>query len=108
MLRCFYLHILQEPIYRNEQLATAFWNCISHHFDGSTPCGSLVHPARSLETKWRNIKHDVSKFCGAYRAVLDCRGLGTLLKDARILQRSASKAAVISVFALLVSTQRHI
>ena len=37
--------------------------------------------ARSLETKWGHIKHDVGKLCGAYKQVFDCRESGTSLDD---------------------------
>ena len=40
-----------------------------------------MRPARSLETKWGHIKHDVGKFCGAYKQVYDCRVSGTLVED---------------------------
>lgn len=40
-----------------------------------------MRPARSLETKWGHIKHDVSKFCGAYKQVFDIRESGTSLDD---------------------------
>ena len=40
-----------------------------------------MRPARSLESKWGSIKHDVTKFCGAYKQVLDCRESGTSMED---------------------------
>ena len=61
------LYILQDQIAGNGQPNTAFWEHITRHFNKNKPCGTPLRPARSLETKWGHIKHDVGKFCGAYK-----------------------------------------
>ena len=81
-----FLHVSQDPIAGNGQCSTAFWECITKHFNQVKPRGSPLRPARSLETKWGHIKHDVGKFCGAYKQVYDCKESGTSLND--ILERA--------------------
>ena len=39
-----------------------------------------------METKWGHIKHDIAKFAGAYKQVLDCHELDTSLED--VLERA--------------------
>ena len=76
-----FLAILQDPICGNGQCNSAFWERITAHFNQNKPRTSPVRPARSLETKWGHIKHDVAKFCGAYKQVFDIRESGTSLDD---------------------------
>ena len=81
-----FLHVSQDPISRNGQCNMAFWERITRHYNDTKPRSSPLHPAKSLETKWGHIKHDVSKFCGLYKLVLDCRESGTSLDD--VLERA--------------------
>jgi hypothetical protein len=76
-----FLAVSQDPVCGNGQRNTAFWERITAHFNRVKARGSPLRPSRSLETKWGSIKHDVSKFCGAYKQVLDCRESGTSLED---------------------------
>ena len=76
-----FLAVSQDPICGNGQRNSAFWDRITAHFNQSKPRSNPVRPARSLETKWGHIKHDVGKFCGAYKQVFDCRESGTSLDD---------------------------
>ena len=76
-----FLVVSQDPICGNGQHNSAFWDRITAHFNHSKPRSNAVRPSRSLETKWGNIKHDVGKFCGAYKQVFDCRESGTSLDD---------------------------
>ena len=50
------------------------------------PRGSPLRSARLLEMKWGHIKHDVGKFCGAYKQVYDCKESSTSLDD--VLERA--------------------
>ena len=81
-----FLHVSQDPIAGNGQRSTAFWERITKHFNQVKPRGSPLRPARLLETKWGHIKHDVGKFCGAYKQVYDCKESGTSLDD--VLERA--------------------
>ena len=76
-----FLAVSQDPICGNGQRNSAFWDRITAHFNENKPRSNPVRPARSLETKWGNIKHDVGKFCGAYKQVFDCRESGASLDD---------------------------
>jgi hypothetical protein len=60
------LCISQDPIVGNGQRREAFWERVSMHFNRHWPRGLGARTARSIETKFGVIKHDVSKFCGAY------------------------------------------
>jgi hypothetical protein len=75
------LAVSHDPICGNGQRNTAFWERITTHFNRVKARGSPLRPAKSLETKWGSIKHDVAKFCGAYKQVLDCRESGTSMDD---------------------------
>ncbi|KAG0554591.1 hypothetical protein KC19_12G103000 [Ceratodon purpureus] len=76
-----FLAISQDPICGNGQRNSAFWERITAHFNQNKPRTNPMRPARSLETKWGHIKHDVAKFCGAYKQVFDIRESGTSLDD---------------------------
>jgi hypothetical protein len=75
------LHISQDPIQGNGQRKEAFWNRIETHYNQNKPTGGGHRPARSLETKWDTIKHDVAKFIGVHSQVLGCRESGTSPND---------------------------
>ena len=81
-----FLHVSQDPISGIGQRNTAFWERITRHYNDSKLRSSPLRLARSLEMKWGQIKHDVSKFCGAYKSILDCRESGTSLDD--VLERA--------------------
>ena len=75
------LHVSQDPVVGNGQWATAFWERITKHYQGNQLGGCAKRPSRSLETKWRVIKHDVSTFCGVYNSILMLREFGTSTED---------------------------
>jgi hypothetical protein len=75
------LHILQDPIVGNGQWREVFWDRIFTHYNQNWPSSCGECPARSLETKWGTIKHDVSKFIGVYNQVVACRKSGASPDD---------------------------
>jgi hypothetical protein len=83
-----------------QQKSGAFWERISTHYDEYKPTGFRL--ARSLESKWGLIKHDVDKFIGAYKQVVSLNPSGTSLADllhmAKILYRSKSAKNTEFVF----------
>ena len=81
-----FVHVSQDPIAGNGQRSTAFWERITKHFNQVKPRRSLLRLARSLETTWGHIKHDVGKFCDAYKQVYDCKESGTSIDD--VLERA--------------------
>jgi hypothetical protein len=76
-----FLAISQDPIQGNGQKSAAFWERIANHYREHKPVGGGDHPARSLETKWGIIKHDVAKFVGVYNQVLSMKESGVSLDD---------------------------
>ena len=44
------------------QKNAAFWTSVALHYARHKPDGGADRPARSLETKWSDIKTDVAKF----------------------------------------------
>ena len=81
-----FLHVSQDPIAGNGQRAGAFWDRITRHYPEHKPHGREDRPARSLETKWGAIKHDVAKFVAVHSQVLNLKESGTSLED--VLQRA--------------------
>lgn len=79
-----FLHISQDPCVGSGQKKEAFWERITTHFNENCVTGS--RPARSLESKWHVIKHDVSKFCGCYAQVERLNASGQSNDD--ILERA--------------------
>ena len=73
------LAISQDPICGNQQKGNAFWERIFLHYDQCRPGGH--RGARSLESKWGTIKHDVGKFIGAYNQVKRLNKSGTKESD---------------------------
>jgi len=57
-------------VIKNEQKSAMFWDRVQNHFNESHLTSCIPRYARSLETKWGIIKHDVSKFIGNYTTVL--------------------------------------
>ena len=76
------LAISQDPICGNQQKGNTFWERIFLHYEQCRPGGH--RGARSLESKWGTIKHDVGKFIGAYNQVKRLNKSGT--KEADILR----------------------
>jgi hypothetical protein len=74
-LTCNVLAVLQDPICGNQQKSAAFWERIFLHYDQSRVGGLRL--ARSLETKWGQIKHDVTKFSGMYKQILGLHKSGS-------------------------------
>ncbi|KAG0574448.1 hypothetical protein KC19_VG262800 [Ceratodon purpureus] len=81
--------ISQDPIVGNQQKSNAFWDRIFVHYNENRPAGE--RPARSLETKWGLIKHDV------LRTKTSGTSLADVLKKAHELyQIKSSKGAEFS------------
>eukprot|EP00644_Phytophthora_capsici_P007897 jgi/Phyca11/126418/e_gw1.63.141.1 len=59
-----YLYVCKDPIVGTNQQSGTFWDKHAAHFNAAMPVGSEMRSARSLETKWRQIRADVSKFIG--------------------------------------------
>jgi hypothetical protein len=76
------LAISQDPICGNQQKGNAFWERIYLHYEQCRPGGH--RGARSLESKWGTIKHDVGKFIGAYNQIKRLNKSGT--KEADIIR----------------------
>ena len=62
------LSISQDPICGNKQKHWTYWKRIASHFNSACVFTEDRSP-RSLETKWRQIKHDISEFVGAVSQV---------------------------------------
>jgi hypothetical protein len=69
------LHISQDSSVGNGQKNGAFWERIADHFNNVSTAGSRA--ARSLESKWGAIKHNVSKFTEIHSQDLRCSGAST-------------------------------
>ncbi len=63
-------HVLQDPVIGNGQKNQTFWVRIATHHNNNRPLCCAKHLAKSLETKWGAIKHDVAKFCDNYQTVV--------------------------------------
>jgi hypothetical protein len=75
-LCCSFLHISQDSMIENGQKSTTFWDWVQNHFNNLRLVGCAPRFARSVETKWGIIKHDVAKFVGHYTTVLALCELG--------------------------------
>ena len=75
------MHISQDPRIGNGQQAGAFWKRVCKYYHENQPFGAGERPSRLLETKWGVVKHDVAKFYGVYKRVLNYRELETSLDD---------------------------
>ena len=53
------------------QKNAAFWTSVALHYARHKPEGGADRPARSLETKWSDIKTVVAKFTGCYWSIKD-------------------------------------
>jgi len=68
--------ISQDLVINNKQKSTTFWDWVQNHFNNLRLVGCAPRFARSVETKWGIIKHDVAKFVGHYTTVLALCELG--------------------------------
>ena len=75
----FVMHVSQDRIVGNQQRAGVFWERVSEHFDDNMPAG--LRPQTSLETKWGNVKLDVSKWIGVHSQVMKLALSGSLVAD---------------------------
>jgi hypothetical protein len=73
------LAISQDPIIGNQQKNSAFWNRIFEHFRKHKP--RTDRTARSLDSKWGQIKHDVGEFIGCHKQVTKNKPTGTSTED---------------------------
>jgi hypothetical protein len=60
---------------------TVIWKHIAQHYRQHKSLGRRDQPARSLETKWDIIWHDVAKFVSVYNQVLQMRESRVLPDD---------------------------
>ena len=81
-----FLAVSQDPVCGNGQRNTAFWERITKNYNHNKPRSCPIRPARSLESKWCHIKHDVAKFSGVFKQVSDCRESGASAED--VLERA--------------------
>jgi hypothetical protein len=80
-LCCCQLCISQDSIVGNGQRREAFWERVCTHFNQHRPRGLGARTARSIETKFGVIKHDVSKFYGAHGFCVNNKESGQSLDD---------------------------
>jgi hypothetical protein len=78
-LTCSLLVISQDPIVGNQQKGSAFWDRIHEHFKLHRP--GTDSTARSLDSKWGNIKHDVGEFMDCHKHVKKNKPIGTSATD---------------------------
>ncbi len=76
------IRVLQDPIIGNGEKNQAFWKRITTHYNNNYPLCCVECIARSLETKWGVIKHNVAKFCGNCQVVATLNKSGESFKDA--------------------------
>ena len=81
-----FLAVSQDPVCGNGQRNTAFWDRITTNYNHNKPRSCPIRPARSLESKWSHIKHDVAKFTGVFKQVSDCRESRAFAED--VLERA--------------------
>jgi hypothetical protein len=81
-----FLAVSQDPVCGNGQRNTTFWERITTNYNANKPRSCPIRPARSLESKWSHIKHDVAKFSGVFKQVSDCRESGASAED--VLERA--------------------
>ena len=76
-----YLVVLPDLVCGNGQRNTAFWERITTNYNHNKPRSCRICLARSLESKWSHIKHDVAKFSGVFKQVSNCREFGASAED---------------------------
>jgi hypothetical protein len=65
----------------NGQRKTIFWERILSHYNAHHPSGGAHRLARSLESKWNVMKHDVAKFIKVHVHVVAFNISGTSMCD---------------------------
>jgi hypothetical protein len=76
-----YVNVSQDATIGIGQRAVTFWDRNTAHYNTNQPEGAAARPARSLETKWGVIKHNVGKFCGVWKQVVALNESGTSEQD---------------------------
>ncbi|CAM6086529.1 unnamed protein product [Calypogeia fissa] len=76
-----WMQISQDPIVGSRQRNVTFWDRVAQHYNGHRPTSTQERGARSLESKWGELKHDVAKFAGTYSTVEDLWISGTNAED---------------------------
>jgi hypothetical protein len=66
-----HMNISQDACMGNGQRKETFWDRVGVHYNRHKPIGCGARSARSLDSKWVSIKHDVSKFVSAYGHVFN-------------------------------------
>jgi hypothetical protein len=82
------------------QKNAAFWSQIALHYARHKPDGGADRPARSLETKWSDIKCVVAKFTGCYVSVKDLQESGKTEDDIVLDAMNLYKQKVGKAFVL--------
>jgi hypothetical protein len=77
-----------------------FWINVATHYARHKPEGRADRPARSLETKWYDIKQSVAKFSGCYQSVRDLNESGKSEDDFVLDTMSLYKQKCGKTFAL--------
>ena len=73
------MHVSQDQIVGNQQRDGIFWERVIEHYNDNRHAG--LKPQRSLETKWSNVKHDVSKWIGVHSQVMKLARSGSSVAD---------------------------
>lgn len=72
-----FLAVSQGPVVENGQKISSMWERVAASFnEKNIALGRAPRSARSLESKWGTIKHDVSIFVGCYASVENSKQLG--------------------------------
>ena len=74
--RSFNMHTSTDAKRGIGQKNAQFWSQVALHYARHKPHGGADRPARSLETKWCDIKAAVAKFSGCYVSVTDLQESG--------------------------------
>jgi len=72
-----WLNVAQDPIVGTGQKSDAFWGRVAEQYAKFAPTATTARSASSLQTKWKIISDDVSKFVAAYAAACDLNASGT-------------------------------
>ena len=91
------------------QKNVAFWIYVALHYARHKPEGGAYRPARSLETKWSDIKTVVAKFTGCYVSVKDLDESGKteddiVLDATNLYKQKCGKAFVLKHCWLLLKS----
>jgi hypothetical protein len=94
------------------QKNAAFWTSVASHYARHKPDGGVDRPARSLETKWCDIKVVVAKFTGCYWTIKDVDESGKIediivLDAMNLYKQKCGKAYVFKHCWLLLKNYLH-